>query len=119
LPDNQDLTKGGVKHDADKNRWELMPFDALDEVAKVLTIGAKKYKDRNWETGMRWGRPMGAAYRHESAFWQGERYDQETGTHTLANAICELLFLLAYDLRGIGEDDRPTAIEASGRGGCV
>jgi hypothetical protein len=33
----------GVKHDGDKPRWDLLPFDALDEVAGVLRYGAKKY----------------------------------------------------------------------------
>lgn len=34
---------GGVKLDQGKARWDLLPCDALDAVAEVLTFGAKKY----------------------------------------------------------------------------
>lgn len=104
--DNIDLAKGGVKYDIGKLRWDLLPFDAMDEVVRVLTFGANKYADRNWEAGMRWGRPFGAAQRHQSAYAQGEDRDEETGTFHIANAICELLFLLTYQIREVGEDDR-------------
>lgn len=117
VPDNMDLTKGGVKYDGEKNRWDLFPYDVLDEVAGVLTDGAKKYRDRNWEVGMRWGRPFAATHRHTSAWNQrdprhvivrdGITLDRESGRPALAHAICELMFLLAYELRGVGEDDRP------------
>lgn len=37
------MSSPAVKHDADKARWDLLPFDALDEVALVLKYGAQKY----------------------------------------------------------------------------
>ena len=33
---------GGIKYDGDKPRYELIPPHALEEMVKVLTIGAKK-----------------------------------------------------------------------------
>jgi len=39
----------GVKFDAEKIRCELLPPDVLLEIAKVSTVGARKYKPRNWE----------------------------------------------------------------------
>jgi len=32
----------GIKHDAEKPRIDLLPFEALEEVAKVLTFGAER-----------------------------------------------------------------------------
>jgi len=96
----------GMKYDGEKERFDLLPFDVLEEVAKVLTVGAKKYADRNWESGMDWGRPFAAALRHMSAFWQRESFDKDTNCHHLACAIAELMFLLAYDFRGTGNDNR-------------
>ena len=32
----------GIKHDAEKPRMDLLPFEALEEVAKVLTFGAER-----------------------------------------------------------------------------
>ena len=102
LPDG-----GGRKHDDDKLRYDLVPWDAMDEVTAVLTFGAIKYADRNWERGMNWGRLIGAAFRHVTKWAMGEKLDPETGKSHLAHAICCLLFLLAYEIRGIGHDDRP------------
>lgn len=97
----------GRKDDQGKPRMELLPGDALNEIAKVLTFGAAKYEDRNWERGMKWGRPFGALMRHMWAWWQGEDKDPETGLSHLAHAACCILFLLSYELRKTGEDDRP------------
>ena len=96
----------GVKHDAGKLPLDLLPFDALDSVAAVLAHGAAKYEARNWELGMRWGRLFGAALRHLFAWGRGERLDPESGLPHLAHAACCVLFLLAYELRGVGQDDR-------------
>ncbi len=57
----------GVKHDQDKTRYELLPAEFLDGVAQVLTFGAKKYADRNWESGIKYSRVFGALMRrHQS-----------------------------------------------------
>lgn len=105
-----DTTKGGVKYDKDKLRYDLVPWDAMDEVVEILTYGAAKYADRNWEKGMGWGRLIGAAFRHVTKFAMGEDNDPETNKSHLAHAMCCLLFLLAYVLRKIGTDDRPKGV---------
>lgn len=98
----------GLKFDAGKIRLDLLPVIPLEEIGKVLTFGAKKYSERNWEKGFSWSRPYGAALRHIFAFWRGEKYDPETGLHHLAHAACCILFLLEFDLAsGAGKDDRP------------
>jgi hypothetical protein len=99
---------GGTKYDTGKPRYALLPWDAIEEVAKVMTYGAAKYDDRNWERGMSWDRPFSAAMRHLVAFWQKrEDLDPESGCYHLASAACNILFLLAFQLRGVGEDNRP------------
>ncbi len=100
-----ELTEG-VKHDGEKARWDLLPFDALDEVAIVLKYGAKKYADRNWEKGMAWGRLLAAALRHLAAWAQGNEVDAESGLPHLAHAACCVLMLLALHRRRVGVDDR-------------
>jgi hypothetical protein len=89
----------GVKFDQDKPQWTLVPFKALDEVVKVLTIGAKKYAPDNWKkVPNARQRYIDAAFRHMSAYAAGEKLDAETGKNHLAHAVCCLLFLLAFDL---------------------
>lgn len=117
--ENTDLSKGGVKYDQGKTRLDLFPPDALFAISEVLTFGANKYKDRNWEAGMNWSRPFGALMRHMWAWWKGEGHDPETGMSHLWHAGCCIIFLIAYEMRGIGADDRhilaPTAAPGSAK----
>ena len=99
---------GGVKFDQDKIRYDLLPPELLEAVADILTFGAKKYSDRNWEKGMKWSRPFGALMRHMWDWWRKEDRDPETGKTHLWHAACCLAFLIAYEDRGSGEDDRPS-----------
>lgn len=96
----------GRKDDHGKARFDLLPSDALAAFAQVVTVGAAKYGDRNWEAGMNWGRMYAAAQRHLNAFWSGEDDDPETGLPHLAHALCCIAFLLSYTLRGVGADTR-------------
>ena len=97
----------GQKFDSDKLRYELLPPELLEEVARVLTFGAHKYSARNWELGMAWSRPFAALMRHMWAWWRGEEKDPETGYSHLSHAACCIAFLVSYEARNVGTDDRP------------
>lgn len=103
----KDKKTEGVKYDQQKIRWDLVPYDAVNEIAKVLTFGAAKYEARNWEKGMDWSRAFGALQRHLTRWFHGQNKDKETKLTHLANAGCCLFFLLAWELRQVGNDDRP------------
>jgi len=96
----------GIKFDSEKNRLDLIPPEAIEELGKILTHGAKKYSDRNWELGMDWGRVFGATQRHLWAFWKGEDYDKDSKELHLSHALCCLAFLVTYYKRKIGKDTR-------------
>lgn len=98
----------GFKQDAKKPRTDLIPTQPLLDVAEVFRIGSEKYTERNWEKGMAWHRPYGALLRHLFAWWGGESKDKETGLSHLAHACCELMFLMEYESKSIGADDRPS-----------
>lgn len=98
----------GRKDDGEKPRYDLIPPEFLDGTARVLTYGAVKYAPRNWELGMSWGRVFAALMRHMWAWWGGQKTDAETGMPHLWHAACCLAFLVAYEQRKIGVDDRPT-----------
>ncbi len=97
-----------IKFDQIKTRMELLPPDALISVAQVLTHGAEKYADRNWEKGegIVWERYIGALLRHMMLFMMGEDTDPDSGLPILAHMSCDALFLLSSYLRKIGEDTR-------------
>ena len=88
----------GMKFDNDKPRWDLLPWTEVEEVVKVLTHGAKKYDDHNWQkVEPAKQRYFSAALRHMVAWFNGEKIDQDSGRHHLACAICSLLFLMWKD----------------------
>jgi hypothetical protein len=96
----------GRKHDEHKNRLDLLPVPALTAVGWVLTFGMKKYNAWNWAKGMDWSRPLAALKRHVAEFENGIDYDGESGLLHLAHAVCCGLFLLTYQILGLGKDDR-------------
>ena len=95
-----------MKADDDKPRLDLLPPEVLVGISKVLTHGAKKYSANNWAKGAEWGRYYGAMMRHMCSWWGGEDNDDETGLSHLYHAGCCLSFLIAYEHRGLGVDDR-------------
>lgn len=101
--------EGGRKDDGGKPRWDLMSPVLLNGIARVLTFGANKYADRNWEKGIKFGRVFAALMRHLWAWWGGELTDPETGESHLYHAGCCLMFLAHFE---DGEyevfDDRPS-----------
>ena len=96
-----------MKLDYGKDPWHLAPWDAFRAIVKVLAYGAKKYRDRGWEEGMAWSRCYSSLMRHMTAWWEGDPADLETGYSHLWHAGCCIVFLIAYEIRGIGIDDRP------------
>ncbi len=105
------LAHGGAKADSGKLGTHLLPTRPLEEIARVLDFGARKYAPDNWRKGIAYTRVYGAILRHAWAWWRGEQADPETGLHPLAHAACEILFLLDYELgpapRREAFDDRP------------
>jgi hypothetical protein len=85
----------GSKHDQAKERWDLLPTEAVRQVVKVLGYGARVYAVDNWKVvpdARR--RYYAAALRHLTAWWEGEKVDNESGLPHLAHAACCVLFLL-------------------------
>ena len=97
----------GLKFDQGKDPWDLAPWDSFRAVVKVLALGAKKYAPRNWEDGMAWSRLYASTMRHLTAWWEGEDNDPEMGHSHLWNAGTCIMFLIAYEISGVGKDDRP------------
>jgi hypothetical protein len=97
---------GGLRHDAGKPRVDLIPPDTLIAVGYVYSMGSEKYSPRNWERGMPYSKMLGPLLRHLYKWMAGSKLDEESGHHHLAHVAFGVLGLLAYELRGIGRDDR-------------
>ena len=89
------LTAPAWKGDAGKVRLDLLPFAALEDVARVLEYGAKKYQPQGWRhVAGGHDRYVAAALRHLHAHAGGETLDEESGLPHLAHAACSILFAL-------------------------
>lgn len=98
--------KVALKFDTEKPRMELLPTAPLVGIAEILTFGAEKYAPHNWRLGFDYSRLIGAAYRHLSAFNDGEDLDPESGKSHIDHALCCLMFLSEQIKKGTGTDDR-------------
>ena len=90
---------GFVKADGKKPRMDLLPPEALWEVAQVLTFGAEKYSDDNWRKCEDSNVYIAAALRHIVAHMSGEWEDPESGFSHISHALCSLMFVLGVDPR--------------------
>jgi hypothetical protein len=96
----QDGMKLGLKYDDGKLRWDLLPWEPIEEIVKVLTYGAKKYKENSWQHVDRFeDRYFAALMRHLVAWRNGEVYDKESGILHLSHAACNIMFLLSKQER--------------------
>jgi hypothetical protein len=81
-----------------KTRFDLIPPESEEQVAKVVTHGAEKYGEKNWQSlDNPHTRYTAAALRHLNAYRKGEKIDPESGLPHLAHVATNALFLLWFD----------------------
>jgi len=89
-----------LRYDSNKIRHELIPAHALNELAKVYTMGAEKYAPNNWRKGMKWSRVIASLKRHLNYIEQGIDFDDESkllhASHVAWNAITLLEYYKIY-----------------------
>lgn len=90
----------GQKCDGEKPRMDLLPFDALEKVAEVLTFGARKYAANNWQKVKHAeSRYTAALLRHLVAAQRGEKTDPESGLSHAAHMATNALFILWFEIQ--------------------
>ena len=76
--------------------FSLLPWDALQAAAKVMKDGAKTHGKHNWKNGFPIDEGMDHVLEHLSNYMQGA----DDGVDHLAHAICGLLMVKSFDLKG-------------------
>lgn len=97
----------GKRYNEGKLRYDLLHPDAQKGIVEVLTSGAEKYSERNWEEGMPWSKCIASLKRHLAAIEAGEDYDKESGLLHIDHLQCNAHFLSAYYRIYPQGDDRP------------
>ena len=98
---------GGFRYNKGKLRYDLVHPKAHADMVEVLTAGANKYFDRNWENGLSWTSVLASLKRHIAAIEDGEDYDTESGLLHVSHAACNIHFLNAFYYDFPQGDDRP------------
>lgn len=88
-------TTGGAKG-SKPERYDLLPWPELAELARLYGKGAEKYEDRNWEKGYDVSLSFAALMRHLTLFWNGIDYDDETHCHHLASVMFHAAAMMRF-----------------------
>ncbi len=112
-PEENSKSAVGLRFNDGKVRMELLCPVAMEGCASVLTLGAKKYADHNWQKGMSWGTVIGSLLRHVFKFMRGEDLDPETGLPHVDHIMCNAMFLSNYYRNHKSFDTRVKQKEAS------
>jgi hypothetical protein len=100
-----DPETGGEKG-SKPERFDLIPPEALEELARVFGFGGRKYEDHNYLKGFKWSLSIAAHDRHMAAWRRGETDDAESGLSHLMHAAWHLFALYMFQRHGLGTDDR-------------
>lgn len=109
---------GGQKGSKDE-RYDLIPWVAMDEVARLYGAGAAKYDAHNWRKGYDWHLSYASMIRHAKAFWEGEDFDHDPSlpfpVHHLASVVFHALALITFRTEHPELDDRPQVLLSRAR----
>ena len=90
--------KVGLKYDDDKLLMSLVEPEFIEDVAKVLTFGAKKYKPNSWQHVEDCERRYkDALLRHTMSYLKGELIDCESGLTHLSHMATNIMFLSYFE----------------------
>ncbi len=82
-----------------KLRMDLIPAEAIIALAEVLTKGAVKHGERDWEKNTTLDDHFAAAQRHLWKLWKGEVIDPEFGFPHVWHAFCRLAMYITLQER--------------------
>lgn len=96
----------GLRYNENKIRFHLLEPFAIEKLAEVFEVGAKKYAPHNWLKGMGWSKMIDSLKRHLSEFEKGIDYDSETGLLHMQHLAWNAMALISYYKHYPQGDDR-------------
>jgi hypothetical protein len=82
-----------MRFNSGKAQYSLIDLHALEQCARVLEFGAKKYARNNWKKGLPLTQILDSMLRHIAALSSGEFIDPESGLPHIGHIQCNALFL--------------------------
>lgn len=96
MEESKEKLGSGERKNEGKIRFDLLEPFAIEQLAKVFTIGASKYSPNNWLKGMPWSNITASLKRHLSEYEKGIDFDQETNLLHAAHIAWNAMALLSY-----------------------
>lgn len=91
-----------------------VPMQILGEISVAMQEGAAKYGKHNYRViGVRASIYIDAAFRHTSAWWEGQDMDPDSNLSHITKAIASLTVLKDAINKGNLEDDRPPIVDSN------
>lgn len=101
----------GPKIEENKPEYAILPWDAIEELARVFEYGSIKYKKPfTYRIGITVSKLVSASIRHLLQwFYYRQEIDPETGCHHLAHCAANALMILSSIMTNgsVMFDDRP------------
>lgn len=88
----------GLRYNDGKPKWSLVDFNSLEDMVRVLEMGAKKYSTFNWQKGMPVSEVIESMLRHTFSLLSGEINDKESGLPHIGHIQCNAMFI-AYMIK--------------------
>jgi hypothetical protein len=89
----QQFSTGAQRDSQDgKLRFDLLSTHALRRTTQILTDGATRYGDRNWEAGFPFSRCLASAWRHFISYIEGDTKEDH-----LSQLACNIMFLQHFE----------------------
>lgn len=90
-----------------KVRMELLPWNELEQIAKVYTAGAEKYGEHTWENLPNgYERYKGAMLRHLTEVEKGNAIDEDTGCLHAAQVAWNAIAMLHFKMKEYEEPNK-------------
>lgn len=86
----------GSRYNNGKLRWDLVEWNSVEEMLKVLEFGALKYNPQNWKKGLNREEILESTQRHLIKLFQKEELDSESQLHHAGHVMCNMMFYLYH-----------------------
>ena len=93
-----EIKERSLRYNKDKLKWSLVDFSSLEDMVRVLEMGAKKYSKDNWKKGMPVSEVIESMLRHTFSLLSGEINDKESRLPHIGHIQCNAMFI-AYILK--------------------
>lgn len=80
-------------------RYEMLPWDVLDEVVEVFMFGGEKHGEQDFKSNHNAEEYYAKIVRHAKECFAGRKFDNESGKHHAAHIATDALIALWIERR--------------------